>query len=151
MLLTTHSMEEADALCDRLAVFADGEACVQIFPLAVHPNLPQTPARKWRCECSRSCMSKSVVEPACRAPVFTCLPLQLRAIGTSADLKSRFGRGFRITINASPERAGAVEEFILCAGPCCFLILCLFFTFYSVNCPLSCLLWPACPDLWCVQ
>jgi len=62
MLLTTHSMEEADALCDRLGIFAGGK---------------------------------------------------LRCIGNSADLKRRFGSGFKLTITSRVEYEMAAHEFVM--------------------------------------
>jgi len=64
MILTTHSMEEADALCDRLGIIVDGE--------------------------------------------FKC-------IGSSADLKSRYGKGYKIAITTTKntqENIEAIKKFI---------------------------------------
>jgi len=61
MILTTHSMEEADALCDRLAMFAGG---------------------------------------------------RLQTIGVSSDLKSRWGSGFKLSVQGRAANAPMIEEFI---------------------------------------
>jgi ABC-type multidrug transport system ATPase subunit len=35
MILTTHSMEEAEALCDRVGIFVDGRMAVMGHPKAI--------------------------------------------------------------------------------------------------------------------
>eukprot|EP00276_Gloeochaete_wittrockiana_P009781 CAMPEP_0184651222 /NCGR_PEP_ID=MMETSP0308-20130426/8796_1 /TAXON_ID=38269 /ORGANISM="Gloeochaete witrockiana, Strain SAG 46.84" /LENGTH=912 /DNA_ID=CAMNT_0027085281 /DNA_START=218 /DNA_END=2956 /DNA_ORIENTATION=- len=62
MLLTTHSMEEADALCDRLAIFSTGK---------------------------------------------------LRCLGTAADLKRRFGSGFKLRITSPVEYEAGAHKFVM--------------------------------------
>jgi len=57
ILLTTHSMEEADAICDRIMIMTDGE---------------------------------------------------LKCIGVSADLKNRFGEGYKLSVQVS--KKGNIEE-----------------------------------------
>jgi len=61
MILTTHSMEEADALCDRLAMFGGGK---------------------------------------------------LQTIGVSSDLKSRWGSGFKLSVQGRAANAPMIEEFV---------------------------------------
>jgi len=61
MLLTTHSMEEAEQLCDRLGIFTNGK---------------------------------------------------LAAIGTAQDLKSRFGKGYRLTVTTPPEFEEDTRKYI---------------------------------------
>jgi len=61
MLLTTHSMEEAETLCDRLGIFVGGK---------------------------------------------------LVSIGSPADLKARFGKGYKLTITSKPKHVNKVEEFV---------------------------------------
>mmetsp|Transcript_22388 Transcript_22388/g.37501 ORF Transcript_22388/g.37501 Transcript_22388/m.37501 type:complete len:840 (+) Transcript_22388:121-2640(+) len=62
MVLTTHSMEEADALCDRLAIFSTGK---------------------------------------------------LRCLGTAADLKRRFGSGFKLRITSPVEYEAGAHKFVM--------------------------------------
>ena len=61
IFLTTHSMEEADVLCDRLAIFAGG---------------------------------------------------RLHCLGTSAELKSRFGAGFRLSVQTAPDNEEGAIQFV---------------------------------------
>ena len=64
IVLTTHSMEEAEVLCDRVAIMSEG---------------------------------------------------RLRCIGTSADIKRRFGEAYKLTIHTTshaPEAAEAVQAFV---------------------------------------
>jgi ABC-type multidrug transport system ATPase subunit len=65
ILLTTHAMEEADALCDRVGIFVAGE---------------------------------------------------LRTLGTAAELKSRFGKGIKVTVTSHPSTVAEVTRFILQLG-----------------------------------
>mgnify|MGYP001076454696 CR=1 FL=1 len=58
---TTHSMEEADILGDKIAIVAKG---------------------------------------------------RLRALGTSLQLKNRFGTGYQLRVSASPDKLGAVADFV---------------------------------------
>eukprot|EP01133_Synstelium_polycarpum_P002507 gene2507-2861_t len=61
MLLTTHAMEEADALCDRLGLFVSGE---------------------------------------------------LKCIGTSSELKSRFGKGYKVTMSVQAGYEAEAQKFL---------------------------------------
>lgn len=61
IVLTTHSMEEADILGDKIAIVAKG---------------------------------------------------RLRALGTSLQLKNRFGTGYQLRVSASPDKLGAVADFV---------------------------------------
>jgi len=71
LLLTTHSMEEAEALCDRLGIFVAG---------------------------------------------------RLATIGTAADLKARFGSGYRLVVTAPPRKELAVQTFLATVLPRATLI-----------------------------
>jgi len=61
MLLTTHSMEEAETLCDRLGIFVGGK---------------------------------------------------LVSIGSPADLKARFGKGYKLTITTKPSKIPEIQNFV---------------------------------------
>lgn len=54
-------MEEADALCDRIGIFASGE---------------------------------------------------LKCLGTSTELKGRYGKGYKLTVTADPSREAEVKRYI---------------------------------------
>jgi len=72
VILTTHSMEEADAICDRLMIMADGE---------------------------------------------------IECIGVSADLKRRFGEGYKLAVQVARGRSDAeADQFIRELIPQCELI-----------------------------
>jgi ABC-type multidrug transport system ATPase subunit len=66
MLLTTHHMEEADALSDRIAIFVSG---------------------------------------------------QLKCLGSSAELKSRYGKGFKVNMSFNPNRKEEAEHLLLTLAP----------------------------------
>ena len=70
MVLTSHSMEECEALCDRLAIMVNGQFQVVVMVIIMVVILMQ---------------------------VTMCnLEIKLQCFGSSSHLKNKFGQGFTI-------------------------------------------------------
>ena len=97
MILTTHSMEECEALCSRVGIMVDGGLKVQ-YGLQYHSvgALHRCPGRCWH-------PKKRVF----RSGVFA---ICLQCLGSVQHLKAKFGSGFSASLKLGLVAAEAVAD-----------------------------------------
>lgn len=84
-VLTTHYMEEAEAVCDRVAIMVSGQLRWAPPP---HPHPPNNPGSS-----CRPYLSRPLLSPA-------------RCIGTIQHLKGKYGRGYSLEVKLREELTG---------------------------------------------
>ncbi len=100
ILLTTHFMDEADLLCERIAILADGRLrCLhQRIDIHIYLSFPEF------------CKAQQPVFVFC---INSVMGFVRRCVGTSSFLKSRFGTGYHLTLVKEPHcQSSQVEQLV---------------------------------------
>jgi hypothetical protein len=121
VVLTTHFLDEAEVLSDRIAIMAHGQSCADAVPNAVaHGRTPSS--RTDGCTPCGLALSAHRTAPRFanqvppqfpqRSPPYAHGAGELRACGSATFLKAHFGIGYRLTATKKGGASGQADALV---------------------------------------